>query len=113
MKPSLEQANEGSAPTVSNAQTLRQSMVALMAEAPRTAREMSQRLSITEREVWDHLNHIQRSLAARNQHLGTQPYVCLECGFRFKERRKHSKPGRCPQCKKGHIAPAVFFIEGP
>ncbi|MGD2127015.1 MAG: transcriptional regulator [Desulfobacteraceae bacterium] len=84
-------------------QTVRQRMTALLQEKEMTARELSQALRIREKEVYDHLSHIARSAAARSKKLSVLPFQCLACGYVFEERKRFTRPGRCPRCKKSHL----------
>mgnify|MGYP006291309389 CR=1 FL=1 len=91
-------------------QTLRQRLIALLEEAPCDQRDISQALRISEKEVPEHLAHIRRSLAAAGRTLDIQPAECLACGFVFKERRRLTRPGRCPRCRQTRIALPRFHI---
>jgi len=92
--------------------TLREKMIILLAESPGDARMLSALLGIREKEVYPHLEHIQRSLKARGKRLHVTPYYCRLCRFAFKNRAKLHPPGRCPQCKQGSIEPALFSVKG-
>ena len=83
---------------------------ALLSGEPRTARELSVELSMQEREVVDHLEHLTRSLANSAQRLEVQPARCLACGYEFDDRTRLKKPGRCPSCKATRIALPRFRI---
>ena len=50
-------------------QTIRQRMTALLEGEDMSARELSQAMGIREREVYDHLSHIARSVAAVRKQL--------------------------------------------
>jgi len=71
-------------------------------------REISKLFGIKEREVLDHLIHIEKSLHHRG--FTVEPASCQECGFSFKKRTRLSTPGRCPLCKSEHISPPRFKI---
>ena len=73
-------------------------------------REISQALGIMEKEIPHHLSAIEKSLKPKGKRLYSEPCLCLDCGFEFKNRRKFTKPGRCPQCRDGRIAPALYWI---
>ena len=90
--------------------TIRQQIIDLLSEQEMNARDLSQTLSIMEKEVYSHLEHIDRTLARQENKLEVDPFECLSCGFRFDTRKKWSKPGRCPVCKKGHIRQAEYRI---
>ena len=93
------------------AQTLRQRMTEiLLREEGAGARELSQELHIPEREVYSHLEHIARSLAATRQRFHVVPARCLDCGFVFADRKKLSPPGRCPRCRGTHLQRPQYRI---
>ena len=91
-------------------QTIRQQMITLLSQGVYSARGLSQMLSIQEKEVYDHLTHIARSLAVKGNTLSIQPARCLSCGYVFKDRQRFTRPGRCPRCKKSHLLSPAFFI---
>ncbi len=90
--------------------TIRQQIIELLSSGERGSRELSRILGIREKEVLDHLPHIARSVGAGKGKLVIHPPVCLSCGFEFKERRRFTKPGRCPKCKSQQIQPPGFEI---
>ena len=90
--------------------TIREQIIELLEDDELTARELSQALSITEKEVYGHLEHVERTLSRRGRKLKVVPFQCLKCGYEFTKRKRRNKPGRCPSCKKGHIANAVFSV---
>ena len=90
--------------------TIRQQIIDLLMEEELNARDLSQALSIMEREVYPHLEHIARSLARQGKKLIVSPCRCLKCGYTFEHRKRFSKPGRCPECRQGHISMAGFRI---
>jgi len=94
-------------------QTVRQRMLALLGEKEMTARELSQALSIREREVFDHLSHIARSVSAQGGRLAVLPVRCLACGYVFEERKRFTRPSRCPRCKKSHIETPAYHLSPP
>lgn len=91
--------------------TIRQQMLAHLEKEALTVRDLSQRLQIKEKEVFDHLAHIRSTLKARQQKLEVVPYRCLGCDFVFKKRMRLGKPSRCPLCKSGPIEPAKYRIQ--
>jgi predicted Zn-ribbon and HTH transcriptional regulator len=91
-------------------QTLRQRMIALLGEGEMTAKDLSQALGIREREVFDHLAHISRTVAAQKGKLTVLPIRCLSCGYVFEERKRFTRPSRCPRCRKSHIEAPVFRL---
>ena len=65
-------------------QTIRQQIIDLLREQEFNAREISQVLHIMEKEVYDHLEHIDRTIGRQGLKLVVQPYACLSCGFTLK-----------------------------
>ncbi len=90
--------------------SIRKRMIELLCDDELNAIELSQELSIREKEVYDHLAHIKRSLSARGQQLMITPYACMRCGYVFRKRSRLDRPGRCPVCKEGHISMATYWI---
>lgn len=91
-------------------QTIRHQMIAVLKKGEMTALELSQELRIPEKEVYDHLPHISRSVGARGEKLVIHPAECLKCGFVFKDRRRFTRPGRCPQCRETHLEKPAYQI---
>ena len=91
-------------------QTLRQGMIALLKVEECGVSDISQALHISEKEVADHLAHIRRSLSVGPRSLEIRPAECLACGFVFKDRRRFSRPGRCPRCRQTRISMPRFHI---
>lgn len=91
--------------------TIRQEIINLLSEGPSTVRDISQSVSIMEKEVFEHLISVEKSLKRQNKKLRIEPYRCLNCGFVFKKRKKFKKPGKCPECRNGRIESALFWVE--
>ena len=79
--------------------------------AARTTLELSARASIREKEVAEHLEHLERSAKAKGERLVIKPARCLACDFVFKERHRFSTPGSCPTCQSERISAPSFKIE--
>ncbi|MDJ0621941.1 MAG: transcriptional regulator [Desulfocapsaceae bacterium] len=88
--------------------TIRQQIQELLREGEWTALELSQELSVQEREIYDHLQHVRKSL--RGEKLQVSPYHCRSCGYIFRKRERLDRPSRCPQCRESHIGVASFTI---
>jgi transcriptional regulator len=91
-------------------ETIRQQMIALLSDKEMDARELSQTMGIREKEVYDHLPHIARSVGAQKKKLTIQPVKCLACGYVLKDRKRFTRPGRCPRCKKSHLDQPKYRI---
>ncbi|UCD83035.1 MAG: ArsR family transcriptional regulator [Desulfobacterales bacterium] len=90
--------------------TIRQQIIALLTEAEMDARELSREVGIKEKEVYEHLAHIGRSLAARGSKLAIRPSECLHCGYVFKDRRRLTRPSRCPRCRASRLTNPTYRI---
>ena len=93
--------------------TLRRRLVEILSEREADARELSQALRIPEKEVYAHLEHIERSATAAGTAFVVTPSECLRCGYVFADRRRLTRPGRCPQCRRSNITPPSFRIRAP
>ena len=91
-------------------QTVRQKIIALLNEAEVDAREISREVGIREKEVYEHLVHIAKSLATKGKALLIEPSRCLSCGYVFEDRKRFTRPGRCPSCKQSHLQSPSFSI---
>ena len=78
-----------------------------------TARDLSQALGLSEKEIAGHLEHVEKSLKPPRR-LAITPPSCHQCGYAFRDRARHrfSTPGRCPRCRHEGISPPLFRIEG-
>lgn len=90
--------------------TLRQRLVELLKEGEWTALELSAELSVPEKEIYIHLEHVKKSISPGK--LSISPYHCRSCDYVFRKRNRLDRPGRCPKCKGSHIAVALFSIDG-
>ncbi|MGA9756562.1 MAG: hypothetical protein WBV23_15610 [Desulfobaccales bacterium] len=89
--------------------TPRQAMKELLAEQPYSSLELSQLLSLSEKEVLDHLAHLARAPGA-GRHFHITPAVCKNCGFAFKKRGRLTRPSRCPLCHHQSISRPRFAL---
>ncbi|MFO0752823.1 MAG: hypothetical protein U0411_05810 [Thermodesulfovibrionales bacterium] len=94
-------------------ETLRQEIIFLLAGQTLSARDLSVEVRISEKEVYEHLKHIQRTVVQRELHLITTPAECKKCGFLFRKREKLKKPGKCPVCQGESIEDPLFTISVP
>lgn len=76
-----------------------------------TARELSSRTSLSEKEVVAHLEHLEKSVRREGQRLLIEPAKCLACGFAFEKRARFSTPGSCPECRSERITPPAFRVQ--
>ena len=90
--------------------TVRSALREVLREGPLTARELSARVGIGEKEVSGHLEHLARSLRHGSERLRVEPAQCLACAFVFKARTRLTKPSKCPMCRSERMDPPRFVI---
>jgi transcriptional regulator len=91
-------------------ETLRRQITAMIEEYTLSAREIAHALRIPESEVYDHLEHIRRTIHKTGQEFEVTPAFCEHCGFTFKKRERLRKPGKCPLCHSSLIKPPLFAL---
>ncbi|MBI5599784.1 MAG: transcriptional regulator [Deltaproteobacteria bacterium] len=91
-------------------ETARRAIIALIEKTPMTARDISAAVRVSERDVYRHLEHIQRTFRSAGKTLVVTPARCRHCGFVFRKRERLTKPGRCPLCRKGPIDEPLFSV---
>jgi predicted Zn-ribbon and HTH transcriptional regulator len=95
------------------AATPRAALLDALLGAALTPREISVRASLREKDVAEHLEHLDRSLRRQGRRLVVDPARCLACGFVFTSRARFSTPGSCPECRSGRVAPPAFRVDEP
>ncbi|MFC1886572.1 transcriptional regulator [Thermodesulfobacteriota bacterium] len=93
-----------------NLKTIRQQIIDCLVLKDMSANELSRAVGAREKDVVVHLSHIEKSMAAKGKTLVIRPFECLSCGYEFKERKRYSRPGRCPKCKGTHVENPIFRI---
>src|SRR5262245_66290928 len=91
--------------------TQRAALLDALRGAALTAREISVRTSLREKDVAEHLEHLERSLRREGERLIVEPAKCLACGFEFKSRGRLTTQGSCHECRRERIATPSFRIE--
>lgn len=92
-------------------ETARRRIAALLSDRFLTAREISSGAGIPEKEVADHLLHLEKTLRREGRRLAVVPAACRSCGFSFRKRDRPARPSRCPVCRGESIEPPAFGIE--
>jgi hypothetical protein len=92
-------------------QTVRAAIREELLRGSATARELSERVSVQEKEIAEHLEHLMKSLRARGERLVVEPASCIACGYQFSRRTRLSRPGSCPECGSTRIDPPAFRID--
>lgn len=90
--------------------TVRQQMIELLESGDHDAREISQLLSISEKEVYTHITHIEKTVSGKGKKLVITPSSCLECNYVFKKRSRPGRPGKCPRCRSERIKKPRFEV---
>jgi predicted Zn-ribbon and HTH transcriptional regulator len=101
-------------------QTVRAALLELLRQGWATAHDLSRLARVREHEIESHLEHLARSLraAGETRHgeqltLRIEPAECLDCGYRFEDRRRFGRPGRCPECRRTHLQAPRFAVLPP
>jgi len=90
--------------------TIRQGIISLLSGQELDARDLSQELGLKEKEIYEHLVHVERSVEASRRRFVITPSQCLLCGYVFEDRRRLTRPGRCPQCRRSKLQNPSFRI---
>ncbi|MBS1112128.1 MAG: transcriptional regulator containing an domain fused to a Zn-ribbon-like protein [Nitrospirae bacterium] len=88
-------------------ETVRQSIITLLEGQSLSAKEISADVRVSEKDVYEHLEHIQKK---KTVSLAVSPAECKKCGYQFANRERLRKPGRCPECKGESIQEPLFSI---
>lgn len=84
-------------------------IVELLQQEQLSALDLSEKLGVKEKEIFEHLEHITRSLRPTKR-LVVESAQCKKCGFQFKKRNRIKPPSRCPGCKSELIQRPRFSI---
>ena len=91
--------------------TIRQLIMKALEGNTLSARDISGEVRISEKEAYDHLQHIQRSVSQnKDREFIVTPAECNKCGFVYKKRERLKKPGKCPLCRHQSISVPLFSI---
>ena len=91
-------------------ETVRQLIIAAIEGQELSGKDISGMVSVSEKEVYDHLYHIQKTLSKGELNIVITPAKCRKCGFLFKKRERLRKPGKCPVCRSELIKEPLFSI---
>ncbi|MHC4138081.1 MAG: transcriptional regulator [Planctomycetota bacterium] len=93
--------------------TVRQSLREALLAGDATARDLSRLVGIPERDVAEHIRHLERSVRRSGGRVVVEPSICFSCGFAFtpREHHRYTRPGRCPECHSRRISLPTFRIE--
>jgi predicted Zn-ribbon and HTH transcriptional regulator len=91
-------------------ETIRQKIISVLEGRIFSAKDISADVRISEKEIYEHLEHIQRTLNKSEHIFILAPAVCKKCGFVFRKRDRLKKPGKCPVCRSELIQEPLFSI---
>lgn len=91
-------------------ETVRREIMDLLEGRLLSAKDISGNVGISVKEVYDHLDHIQKTLNMKSHCLSVTPAECKKCGFVFRKRERLKKPGKCPVCRGEAIEEPLFSI---
>jgi predicted Zn-ribbon and HTH transcriptional regulator len=91
-------------------ETVRQEIISLLTGQTVSAKEISGQVRVPEKEVYSHLEHIQKTLSKKEGLFRVTPAECRKCGFVFQKRKKLKKPGKCPVCHGESIRDPLFSL---
>jgi len=92
-------------------ETVRERLAEELRQAPATAKELSGLAGVPEKDVPEHLVHLEKSLKRKGKRLKVLPASCIACGFVFGARTRLTRPGKCPECGSTRIDPPSFHVE--
>jgi len=92
-------------------ETIRKKIMDIIEGNPFSARDISGEVGISVKEVFDHLEHIQKSVSRGDYHLVITPAECKKCGFVFTKRERLKKPGKCPVCRGESMQEPLFSLQ--
>ncbi len=70
-------------PPIAREETIRKSIVDLIEVRSFSAKEISGTVRISEKEVYEHLVHIQKTVSQKNRKMIITAPRCKHCGFEF------------------------------
>jgi transcriptional regulator len=91
--------------------TIRQQIIDLLIQETLSALDISHAVGAAEKDVYRHLVHIEKTVAAQGRRLARSSVSCRACGFIFRRRQRLTRPGHCPRCRSSRIDYPLFWIE--
>ncbi|MGA6992506.1 MAG: hypothetical protein WBX50_01275 [Candidatus Deferrimicrobiaceae bacterium] len=91
-------------------ETVRRKILSHLRGGPLSARQISTRIGIPEKEVYAHLPHVKKTVGNLGETLAITPAECNGCGFVFRKRERPSRPSRCPVCRGESISEPLFAV---
>ena len=83
----------------------------LILEEELSAKALSKLVSVSEKEIYDHLFHIYQTINRdKTKKFVLLPAECRRCNYIFEKRNKLKKPSSCPECHSQLIDAPLFSI---
>jgi predicted Zn-ribbon and HTH transcriptional regulator len=95
---------------VERQETIRREIISVLVGKTLSAKDISADVRVSEKEIYEHLEHIQRTISKSEHNFIVTPAECKKCGFIFRKRDRLKKPGRCPVCRGESIQEPLFSI---
>jgi predicted Zn-ribbon and HTH transcriptional regulator len=93
-------------------QTPRQRIIDLITDTRLSSYQLAQMLGIPERQVEAHLTHVVKTVARdKRRRFTLDPARCQDCDFVFRDRRRLTRPSRCPHCRSEAISAPRYGID--
>jgi hypothetical protein len=89
--------------------TTRERIADALREGPATASGLATRLGVPTSVVYDHLEHVARSLSGGDEQFLVAPPECCDCGFSDFDDPVND-PSRCPNCRSENVGEPTFKI---
>jgi predicted Zn-ribbon and HTH transcriptional regulator len=96
---------------VERQETIRQKIISVLEGKTLSAKDISADVRVSEKEIYEHLEHIQMTTNKSKHNFIVTPAICKKCGFVFRKRDKLKKPGKCPVCRGELIQEPLFSIK--
>jgi predicted Zn-ribbon and HTH transcriptional regulator len=96
---------------VERQETIRREIISALEGKTLSAKDISAYVRISEKEIYEHLEHIQRTINKSEHNFIIIPAECKKCGFIFRKRDRLKKPGKCPVCRGESIQEPLFSVK--
>ncbi|MDA8431748.1 MAG: ArsR family transcriptional regulator [Nitrospiraceae bacterium] len=106
----MKKKDKGPAVPQERHETVRREIISVLGRGEASAKDISFEVRIPEKEVYEHLSHIRKTLDKKDHQLLIIPAECAKCGFVFSKRERLRKPGKCPVCKGESIREPLFSL---
>ncbi|NWF73073.1 MAG: transcriptional regulator [Nitrospirae bacterium] len=92
--------------------TPRQRIIDVITGTRLSSYQLAQMLGIRERQVEEHLTHVVKTIARdKSRRFVLEPSRCQDCDFVFRDRRRLTRPSRCPHCRSEDIMAPRYGID--